>query len=744
MSADRFKPAPPRLTPSITPRGKRAARYLMTALFLLGGIVVLNFPTSKPTLRVGDVAKEPFRARLTFQVPDVEATRRAAEKAKERCPRVFAESAGHLERLPGDLQRFLFDMLRARDMDALGPPARTNWGFTREKIEWFRKQLDEKWILSSVSPVRQSLRKAAAAGIMDGTRRQLEINSERYEFVIASEGDAQEAKVRSIARIIEHPDGLKKFFEDELRLILLNKAPRFREYFVELLTHKATPTLKWDKTATDRALRATADGVEPRYRTIAQDSIILDAGQVATRGAIEEIQAEARAFAKQGSMARDREGEADRLQRRIRRGVGITALFLAGFALLALYAVYFAPSVLVSNTRVFGVYAVTLVVLACVRLFQEFGVALHWTPVVLAVMILTVACGQTLALGVAMLLAVMAGIASGEGPALVLPLLAGGFAAVLRLSRLRRRTDLIEAGVVAAVAQLAVVWAVYLAGLNAAGPAALLPLRDSFAGAGAGVLAGFVMTGILPYVERFFDVATDLRLFEWTDQNQPLLRKLALEAPGTYHHSSVVSNMAEAAAETIGANGLLARAGGYLHDVGKINRPEYYIENRGGMPSLHDKLSPMMSTLILTAHTKDGAELAAQYGVPSPLRHIIVEHHGTSVAEYFYNKAVENAEEPGAAPDISIFRYRGPKPRCPESAIVMLADSTESASRSFADPSPGSVEKLVHKIVGTRLEDGQLDDSRMTITDIRRVEKSLVRSLMAISHPRIRYPVHTG
>jgi len=724
----------------MTPPGKRAGRYLMTVLFLLGTVVILSFPTSTPTLREGEIAQEPYAARITFQVLDEEATRRVADKAKERCPRIFTESAGHLQRIPRELEDFLFAMLEARNIEELLPAAGANWGFTREKIEWFRTRLDDAWIRSAIEPVEKTLRKVAESGIMDGNRRQLEINSERYDFVVQSKPDAEKGQRRFIARVIEYPDGLEKELAEELRPILKDKPQRFREYFIDLLVHRATPTLKWNKRATDEALRAAADSVEPRYRTIFKDSIILDVGQVATRSDIEDIKAEARAFSAQGSMARDREGEADHLRKRIRRAVGVTGLFLVGALLLALYAVRATPQVLRSNTRVFGVYTVSLITLTGVRVLEELGITLHWSPVVLAVMILTVACGPTLAYGVAALLAIVAGVATDSGLALAVPLFAGGFAATLSLYQLRRRTDLIEAGVIAGAAHLIMVWVLYLAGLHPGGPTAAWPLRESLAGVGGGVLAGFVMTGILPYVERFFDVATDLRLFEWTDQNQPLLRKLALDAPGSYHHSTIVSNMAEAAAEEIGANALLARTGGYLHDVGKMSRPEYYIENTGGMPNPHEKLSPMMSTMILTAHTKDGAELADQCGVPSPIRHIIAEHHGTSVVEFFYGKAKKDAEPSFANVSADTFRYRGPRPRSPESAIVMLADSVESAARSLVNASPSSIEKLVQNIVRKRLEDGQLDDSRMSITDIRRVEKSLVRSLLAISHPRIRYP----
>ena len=415
-------------------------------------------------------------------------------------------------------------------------------------------------------------------------------------------------------------------------------------------------------------------------------------------------------------------------------------MFLVAFALFGLYSVRLTSDVLRSNTRIFGIYTVCLVTLTALRLLEQLGISQHWTPVPLAAMILAVTTGPMLALGATAFIAMMSGIVADPGLDLAMPLLCGGVAGILALRRVRRRTDLIEAGMIAGLTQCVVAWAMHLMGIREMGQIPGLPVHESVAGLGGGILAGSILAGTLSYVERFFDVATELRLLEWTDQNQPLLRKLALEAPGTYHHSTIVSNMAEAAAEEIGANALLARAGGYLHDVGKLNRPEYFVENTSGSDSRHEKLSPMLSALILTAHPKDGVELAGQYRVPSPLRRIIAEHHGTSLVEFFYDKAIKQADDPDTSVKDSMFRYRGPKPRSPESAVVMLADSIESAARSLDHVSPSRIERLVGDIVVKRLADGQLDESQMSITDIRRVQRSLVRSLTAVSHPRIRYP----
>ena len=628
-----------------------------------------------------------------------------------------------------------------RDPESFSPAIREEWGVSPDTLTALREELDKKWVASIGEPVRNALKKAADKGIMDERTRRTELDAGRYEFAVAADGnESDRTDLRSVADVLEHPGGLMTFLKEELRDALKDKSPEFQEVLVELLARRATPTLQLDVEASEERQRRAAESVEVRYRPIFKGAVILKEGDRITRAAIDEIEAEENAFKAQGDLFRDRAGEAERIRQAILRIAGVTALFLIAWLILVPYVVRFTPHVLSSNTRIFGIYLVALLSIATLRILQQFGIDVLWSPIALAAMILCVACGHALALAVAAVLALLAGICTEMGLALALPLLAGATVAALRLQRLRSRTDLIEAGMLAAVVQLATMWLVYLAGLEGTAHYGAMPYRASLAAAGSGVLAGFVMTGLLPYVERLFDVATDLRLLEWTDQNQPLLRRLAIEAPGSYHHSTLVSNLAEAAAEAIGANTLLARTGGYLHDVGKLVRPEYYIENTAGRGTPHDRLASMMSTLILTAHPKDGAELAKEYGVPSPIRRIILEHHGSSLVQFFYDKACKEAEAENDPVDPDTYRYRAPKPRSPESAIVMLADSCESATRSLDDPSPSSVEKLVHRIVFARLEDGQLDDCRMSITALRLVEKSLARGLVASSHPRIRYP----
>jgi len=264
---------------------------------------------------------------------------------------------------------------------------------------------------------------------------------------------------------------------------------------------------------------------------------------------------------------------------------------------------------------------------------------------------------------------------------------------------------------------------------------------------GIALLVGLLIQSFLPLIEKLFRIATSMTLLDYSDANQPLLKKLAMEAPGTFSHCLMIGSIAEAAATSIGRNGLLCRVGAYYHDIGKIHKPSYFIENQGGSKSKHEELSPTMSQLIIVGHVKDGIEMAKEYKLPAVLRQFIETHHGTTLIEPFYNEAMKkhespvNGEKPKVAPPSeSEFRYDGPKPRSKEAAIVMLADSVEGAVRSLAEVSPAKVETVIHNISMKRLQDGQFDECDITLRELSQVEKAMSMALAAHYHGRIAYP----
>lgn len=252
----------------------------------------------------------------------------------------------------------------------------------------------------------------------------------------------------------------------------------------------------------------------------------------------------------------------------------------------------------------------------------------------------------------------------------------------------------------------------------------------------AGINVTATVSLMLPALEYIFNITTDISLLELLDLNQPLMKNLMITAPGTYHHSVIVGNLVESAAEAVGVNPLLARVSAYYHDIGKIKMPEYFVENQTGTISKHDKLSPHMSSMILVSHVKEGAELAGQHKLPQSIIDIIQQHHGTSLITYFYQKARDKDSKPSE----DEYKYPGPKPQTRIAALVMMADAVEAASRVLTDPTPARVNALVDRIINHIFLEGQLDECELTLKDIFEIKKHFSYILTGILHKRVEYP----
>lgn len=252
----------------------------------------------------------------------------------------------------------------------------------------------------------------------------------------------------------------------------------------------------------------------------------------------------------------------------------------------------------------------------------------------------------------------------------------------------------------------------------------------------AGILSGMLSIALVPYFERTFNILTRFKLLELGDLSHPLLRDLSVKTPGTFYHSMMVATLSEAAAEAVGADSIFTRVACYYHDIGKMKRPKFYVENQEGGVNPHNAISPFLSALIIAAHTKEGAELGKEYKIPKEIRDIMYEHQGTTLLAYFYNKAKqidENVQEED-------FRYPGPKPKTKESAIIMLADSIEAAVRSLDEKTPVTIEAMIRKIIAGKMDDGQLSDADLTFKEIETIIKVFTKTLMGIHHVRIKYP----
>jgi cyclic-di-AMP phosphodiesterase PgpH len=404
----------------------------------------------------------------------------------------------------------------------------------------------------------------------------------------------------------------------------------------------------------------------------------------------------------------------------------------------------------ISLLRLLGLVVVTC--LFC-KLTASDPMRAELVPILVSVIAMTITFGRQVAILIVTCLSLLTTLALGLDIVEFITLCTGSCAMALFVGRIRTRTKLIYVG----LATGAIVFLIHMCLDTVVGRFNALALDsqsnsgfmttlqlitvESARLAGFAVLASALVAWLLPLIEKTFGVQTDLSLLELGDASHALLRQLAQRAPGTYNHSINVAAIAEAAADSIGAHGLLTRVGAYFHDIGKMFKPNYFVENQDQGNNCHDTLQPAMSTLVIIAHIKDGADLARQHHLPQPIVDFIEQHHGTTLVEYFYREATKRSQDDPNKEEVSetSFRYPGPKPQSLEAAVLMLADSVESASRTLVEPTASRLQNLVDKIAMNKLLDGQFDECGLTLQQLDQVKNSLVKSLTAIYHGRIKY-----
>ena len=371
-----------------------------------------------------------------------------------------------------------------------------------------------------------------------------------------------------------------------------------------------------------------------------------------------------------------------------------------------------------------------------VILARLFGMMSNYIiPLACMPMLITLLLNYKISLVFSMLNVILIGGAVGFNPNIIILAILNVVLGGTLLRKMQQRNDILYSSITVAVLSSILTFSVGTLTTNNF----MEILADStFAAAGA-ILSGILTIGVLPFFESTFDIVTNAKLLELSNPNNPLLKKLLMEAPGTYHHSILVANLAELAAEQVGGNPLLARIGAYYHDVGKTKRPYFFRENQFGKKNPHDRLKPEISSKIIISHVKEGSELAKEYNLPKTIHDFIVTHHGETLVKYFYLTVKNNSENPDEVKEED-FKYPGPKPMSKEQGIVMLADSTEAAVRSINEPTEEKIEKMVNNIIDDKLASGQLDNCDLTLRDISKIKKCFLKALNGIHHERIEYP----
>lgn len=556
-------------------------------------------------------------------------------------------------------------------------------------------------------------------------RQQIEtvytVDNELRELVIASVA-ASGLPNESVAVVIDSyqkPDGVRHDELDAVTNAAVAAAPPERQREVRIvLERRLVATALPDETLTLAAREAAAQAIRPVMQTLNAGEVIVQEGQPLTEDHLRVL---------------DRLGlysaSADAATQTAWLIIGCLALALLLTAPLVIGRRYVLARV-TSNQLVFLI-AVTALVVGVQRLAVDASPYFLFAP--LAPLVVAALLGPIPGLAWSAWTAVAVGLLVPAAPlqALIATLVASVAASLLVQAR-RTRLSVALAGLAGgAIAGLATYSTVLVTGgmstAEAAAAAGLVIV--------GGLLAGVVALGLLPVAESLFSFLTDFRLLELSSPTNPLLQRLVAEAPGTYQHSLIISNLVEQAVKNIGGNALLARVGALFHDVGKTKRPQFFIENQFSGENPHDNLSPHLSYLIVTSHVRDGIELARQYGLPRELEPFIAEHHGTTVLSYFYKRALEE----GKVEELN-FRYPGPRPRSKETAVLMLADSIESAARTLQDPSPSAIRGLIDRIIEQRQQDGQFAESHLNFTDLEVIANTFERMLTAVLHRRVSYP----
>lgn len=410
---------------------------------------------------------------------------------------------------------------------------------------------------------------------------------------------------------------------------------------------------------------------------------------------------------------------------------GILVVLLLLSLMLILYMHNFCKKVYYNRSNLILLSILILMMLLIARWVHEYSTLI--IPIFIATMLISILLDLRLAIVVNVVLTISISLMiNNDFKFIYMALITGIFSAFI-VSKANQRNRLSLAGIVVSVINVLLIAAIniiYKTGWETALKECALVFVN-------GIMSMVFTIGLLPFLESTFNIITPLRLIELANPNQPLLKRLLMEAPGTYHHSLMVGNLAEAGTEAVGGNALLARVGAYFHDIGKLKRPNFFIENQmNGNP--HDRMTANLSALVITSHIHDGNEMTKKYKIPLPIRDIILQHHGTTLVAYFYHKAkktekAENVEEAN-------FRYDGVKPTSKEAAVVMMADSVEAAVRSMTDKTEGKIEGLIRKIIKDKLDDGQFDHCSLTLKDLDNIAKAFMKVFSGVFHAREEYP----
>lgn len=710
-------------------------------LLVVGALIVWSREQTR--VYVGQIMTETRIKRLNFEVPDLEQTERNREAARADAPQIYTPNVEHLEAIRSALLSLPVIVAPQGTVADVVPKVRTAFDLDESAIELMREyafkgQATTNWSAWVNNLVDVQL---LANPIIENNEWQLKLTGRSPpifrgntgESIVRKNGNEDKEVVWADAIRIS-PDPGERVKQDVRSVVLAAGFPEsVAKYVAARIIWDPRPTFIHSETAT----RALADLLAAKVATVrdvhSAGEIIYSRGDALSEKQLHELNVENASYAE--------------LSPWVERWTPRFAVFGLAMILticLAGYLVMFYPRITRNWLRVLAVCSLMAGMLAVSAFLSREAPTLLYPlaigPALLVSIVLLLAYDQRLALFLSLLQCLLITFALDQRIGMLILIFAACGSMIIQLREVRHRHTLIRASAITAIV---VFLGTILLGLLRV-PNVELAGQQIFGNAmWSGVASfsvGFIVLGILPTIERTFEITTGMTLAELRDPKQPLLRQLQQRAPGTYNHSLQVANIAETAADAIGANSLLVYVGALYHDIGKMSKPDYFVENQTPGQNRHAKLRPAMSLLVIVGHVKDGMELAREYGLPRSLQHFIEAHHGTTLVEFFYHQAKTQAADAQTTVQEVEYRYPGPKPRTKEVAILMLSDAVESATRAMAEPNPARIESLVRQLSRKRLTDGQFDECDLTFRELRIIEDTIIKSMCAVYHSRISYP----
>lgn len=671
-------------------------------------VLSINFFPDKILLKEGQICTKDILSPGDFEFADVEATQNLREKAAKSIKEVYDLNLANIENVEKEIDSFFLkigeyqEKIDESSKDTTTPIVETDSRLTNVELNK----------MAMANEINKDLGLYISEQVIVGYLQLDNLSLEKIKVDIKS----------SVRKIMEQ--GIKKDDLENAKKQLIREISEISLDHHDALIASAIatslllPSLFLNEEDTEKRRQGAIASVDDVIRTIQKGQIIIRKGEVATWEGIAILNALGLKNPKIN----------------FSNIIGIIMITAICLLVVFLYLSYFYPDIYENVNKLILLCIISIFVVLLAKIASQ--VSGYLMPSASASMLIAISLSPNIAILLTVILSLLIGFIPGVGLNYILVSIISGIVAIYSIRKATQRSSLTRAGLIIAGVNIITISALGL--INNEGY--YLILQNNLWGVLNGFLAVILTIGILPFLESYFDITTSFKLMELSNPNQPLLKKMILEAPGTYHHSIVVGNLSETATEEIGGNGLLARVGAIYHDIGKIKRPYFFTENQEAYKNIHDDMEPSLSALVIASHVKEGIELAKKNKLPKDIIDIIAQHHGTNLITYFFHRALKENESANDAVAEENYRYSGPKPQTKEAGIILLADSLEAATRSLNNPTATRIKTLAKEIIQRNLENGQLEECDLTLKDLDKIGDSFSRILTGMFHSRVEYP----